>query len=186
MPSRPPRTSEPAPGEGLRRLLRSSRPSRPRDETETWDAERAFQEAEVALRMLDRDKAEKALAIGIEKDPEHAACRTLLAWVSSEKRGKPNAGNRKEFYKEEIATLSKVLRDDPDHAMAYYYRARLMKLSGKIKDAYEDFVKAVELDPSNTDAAREVRELKRRYGRRGGDDDGAKGGGGLFGLLKKS
>ena len=55
-------------------------------------------------------------------------------------------------YDEAIADLNSVIKLYPEFAHAYYNRANLMALSGKLPEAYDDYTKAIELNSSFAEA----------------------------------
>lgn len=59
-----------------------------------------------------------------------------------------NTQKRSYNYDEAISDLNKVLKLHPDFAYAYYNRANLLALSGKLPEAYDDYTKAIEAYPS--------------------------------------
>ena len=63
-----------------------------------------------------------------------------------------NNSNRTYNYDEAIADLNKAIKLYPDFAYAYYNRANLMALSGKLPEAFDDYSKAIELWPSFAEA----------------------------------
>ncbi len=51
-------------------------------------------------------------------------------------------------YDEAISDLNKAIKLYPDFAYAFYNRANLLALSGKLPEAYDDYTKAIELYPA--------------------------------------
>lgn len=49
-------------------------------------------------------------------------------------------------YDEAIEDMNKVIKLYPDFAEAYYNRANLLAISGKLPEAYDDYTRAIELD----------------------------------------
>ena len=48
----------------------------------------------------------------------------------------------------EVADLNKAVKLFPDFAYAYYNRANLLALSGSLPEAFEDYTKAISLNPA--------------------------------------
>ena len=63
-----------------------------------------------------------------------------------------NAASRSYNYDEAIADLNKAIKLYPAFAYAYYNRANLQALSGKLPEAFEDYTKAIELWPNFAEA----------------------------------
>ena len=57
-----------------------------------------------------------------------------------------NASTRTYSYDEAIEDINKAIKLYPDFAEAYYNRANLMAISGKLPEAYDDYTRAIELD----------------------------------------
>lgn len=55
-------------------------------------------------------------------------------------------------YDEAIEDMNKVIKLYPDFAEAYYNRANLMAISGKLPEAYDDYTRAIELDANMGEA----------------------------------
>jgi curved DNA-binding protein CbpA len=143
-------------------------------------AAESFQKAEILMRKRDLEGAERlaALAVAGDKDqPEYAA---LYAWIRARKAG---ASER------DIATSLDVLKGavakQMNNVKMRYYYAGVLKLAGHDSAALREFKFVADNDPSNLDAARELRlaEMRRPHG--GQEKDGASGDGGLFGRFFK-
>lgn len=63
-----------------------------------------------------------------------------------------NRSRRTYNYDEAIEDINRVIALYPDFAEAYYNRANLMAISGKLPEAYEDYTKAIELDANMGEA----------------------------------
>jgi curved DNA-binding protein CbpA len=110
-----------------------------------------FQKAEV-LRKSDAASAEQHARRAIELDPEQADYYALLAWILFERYpgdGAPLA--------EMLALVDKAIGMYEKHDRAHYYRGAVLRRSGREGDAVRAFRRAVELNPKNVDAQREVR-----------------------------
>jgi tetratricopeptide (TPR) repeat protein len=124
-----------------------------------WSAQRAFVEAERALRFLDHERAEAAATHAVLMDPDKPDYRTLLAFIEAERKGQVPwwSSDAERHYDEELETLSRVIGEHPNHEPAYYYRARLLMRLKRFQAAMSDFEMASILNPGNIDAARELR-----------------------------
>jgi curved DNA-binding protein CbpA len=139
-------------------------------------AAEAFQKAEILLRKRDLEGAEKfaSAALAGDKDqPEYAA---LYAWIRARRAGATEA---------DIASSLEVLKGavgkQPDNVKIRYYLACVFKLAGQDNAALREFRFVAENDPSNLDAARELRlhDLRRNNAPPPGAGEG------LFGRLFK-
>ncbi len=81
-------------------------------------------------------------------------------------------------YEKQIQMLSDVLKKEPYFERALDYRGRLYKRSGIHRKALRDFKSAVEINPHNIDAAREVRLYAKKK-----KEEQATSKGGIFGGL---
>lgn len=142
-----------------------------------------FQKAEICLRRNDFKQAEEFCRKAIAAEPKQADYISMLAWLDSMKPNKQDAASTQAL----VAELTRAIGISQACERAYFYRAMLLKRLGQESAAVKDFKKAMELNPRNVDATREVR----LYNMRGGDK-GAKAasaakddGGGLFGRLFK-
>ena len=63
-----------------------------------------------------------------------------------------NRTTRTYNYDEAIADLTKAIKLHPGFAYAYYNRANLLALSGKLPEAFEDYTKAIELNANFAEA----------------------------------
>lgn len=141
-------------------------------------AAESFQKAEILLRKRDLEGAERlaALAVAGDKDqPEYAA---LYAWIRARKTGASD---------QDIASSLDVLKGavakQNNNVKIRYYYAGVLKLSGHDNAALREFKFVADNDPSNLDAARELRLAEMR--RQQGGHDKEPGDGGLFGRFFK-
>ncbi len=119
-----------------------------------------FQKAEFHLKRNDMAKAYELAKRAFDLDPEQADYLALMAWVEAQRS--ENLGKEKTL--EKVAVLDKAIKMNPSCERAYFYRAQLYKRAEEPRKAYQDFKKAVELNPRNLDAAREVRLHRMRGG----------------------
>lgn len=154
------------------------------------EAQMEFQKAEILLKKHDLAGALAYAQRARTKDPEQSDYVALLAWLRATS-GAPTADQ----LTTSVAELDGVLKDEPNHQKALFYRGSILKRLGNEDRAVKDFKKLLELDPKHLDATREVRLHEMR---RGGKVERSKtqpnpaGGGeskipfaGLFDKLKK-
>jgi curved DNA-binding protein CbpA len=143
-------------------------------------AAESFQKAEILLRKRDFEGAERlaALAVAGDKDqPEYAA---LFAWIRARK-----AGASEQDIAASLDVLKGAVAKQTNNVKVRYYYAGVLKLSGHDNAALREFKFVADNDPSNLDAARELRLAEmRRHGGQGGQEN-APGEGGLFGRFFK-
>src|SRR5690606_982553 len=116
--------------------------------------------AQVLLRHRRLEEARHALERAIALDPEPALYRVLLAWVQAEEMGPPPErarGETTDRYCAQLAVFDREIAADPHFERARYFRGELLKRSGYLEEAIEDFRIAAKLNPRNIGAAREVR-----------------------------
>jgi curved DNA-binding protein CbpA len=130
------------------------------------EASELAERAEVLIRRRQFDVACLMLQRAIELDSEPTLYRVLLAWSQAEAVGAPlpDAGATSSRYRVQLAALDRAIAQDPQFERARYYRGMLLKRSGYLEDAVQDFRAAARLNPRNIGAAREVRlfEMRRR------------------------
>jgi curved DNA-binding protein CbpA len=119
-----------------------------------------------AIAILDRNIA---LSPGIADYPAKKAHALMLS------RGTDDAGVRAQI----VALLDRALGLDEKHEGAHFTKGQLLKKMGDSRGALVHFRAAVEANPHNIDAAREVRLSTLKKGEGSGDE------GGLLGKLFK-
>ena len=121
-----------------------------------------FQKAEVCFKRNDLAMAETFCRKALKADATQPDYHALLAWLISIKR----ESQTPEKLTECIQMLDKAVSMSDRCERAYFWRGMLNKRIGKPETAYRDFRKAVELNPRNIDAAREIRLHNMRGGPR--------------------
>jgi curved DNA-binding protein CbpA len=115
------------------------------------EAKLEFQKAEALLKKNDAVQAEVHLRRAVHLAPGNAEFQVLLVWLQA----KPDATVAR--LRELVTDLDRLLDRVPQSERAYFYRGQLRKRLDLQKEAIADFTRAMELNPSNVDAAREVR-----------------------------
>jgi hypothetical protein len=142
-------------------------------------AAEAFQKAEILMRKRDLEGAEKfaSAALAGDKDqPEYAA---LYAWIRARK-----AGATEEEIKSSLDVLKGAVAKQTNNVKIRYYHAGVLKLAGQDAAALKEFRFVAENDPSNLDAARELRLHEIRKQQKQAEPATSEGGG-LFGRFFK-
>jgi curved DNA-binding protein CbpA len=121
-------------------------------------AAEAFQKAEILLRKRDLEGAEKFASAAISGDKEQPEYAALYAWIRARKAGATEAD-----IAASLEALKAAVGKQHDNVKIRYYLAGVLKLSGQESAALREFRFVAENDPSNLDAARELRlhELRR-------------------------
>ncbi|MBW2529786.1 MAG: tetratricopeptide repeat protein [Deltaproteobacteria bacterium] len=128
-------------------------------------AEEMFAEAERLHRSGRNALALKVLRRVLELDPRRPEYRALFAWLQAIDLGEPpplEPGEWNHHYVSPIRLLGRVLTDAPEHHRARYYRGVLLRKTGHLEEAANDFREVIANDPGHVDAARELRLMKMR------------------------
>ena len=110
-----------------------------------------FRKAEALLKKHDAGGAESHLRRAVQLAPSNVEYQVLLVWLQA----KPDSTPAR--LRELTADLDRLIGRESASERAYFYRAQLRKRLDLLDMAHADFVRAAELNPSNVDAAREVR-----------------------------
>lgn len=140
-------------------------------------AAESFQKAEILVKKRDLERAEQLAEqahLGDPTQPEYAA---LYAWIRT-RRPDPS----EELVRESLATLKDAVGKQPNNVKVRYYFATVLKLAGQDSAALREFRFVADNDPSNLDAARELRlhEMRKRQERAEAEESS-----GLLGRLFK-
>lgn len=138
------------------------------------DAAVEFQKAEVFLKRRDYAQAEEHARRALALDGEQGEHIALVAHLEAQREDSVTR------LRDHIERLGKAIQRSPRSVKAHYYRAQLLKRTGKISEALADFREVLELEPSHVDAARELRLHAMRSTSSTGGGDSARG---LFGKL---
>lgn len=154
------------------------------------DAAMEFQKAEILLKKNDLVGAETLATNCVRADPAQPEYLALLVWIQAQRRGDPpgmREGQTSPHFDDLIRLLDGVLAKEPSYERAIYYRGVLLKRAGRHEKAMRDFKRAVELNPKNLDAVREVRlhDMRKRGQAPAKPEPSSPDGGGLFGKFFK-
>jgi tetratricopeptide (TPR) repeat protein len=125
-------------------------------DTAAAEAKLEFQKAEALLKKNDNTQAEVHLRRAVQLAPQNADYQVLLVWLQA----KPDVTIAR--LRELVTDLDRLLDRVPQSERAYFYRAQLRKRLDLTKEAIADFTRAMELNPNNVEAAREVRLYRMR------------------------
>jgi tetratricopeptide (TPR) repeat protein len=126
------------------------------------EAATAFQKAEVCFRRSDFMQAEMLCRRALADDATQPDYHAMLAWLIALKPENQSAAKTLES----IQMLERAIAISDKCERAYFWRGMLYKRLNKNDLAVKDFRRAVDLNPHNIDAAREVRLYNMRGGRR--------------------
>jgi curved DNA-binding protein CbpA len=121
-----------------------------------------FMKADVCFKRNDCVQAEALCRRAYAGDPTQADYLAMLAWLISLKP----ENQTPEKTGVSIRMLDKAISLSEQCERAYYWRGMLLKRIGRIEAAYRDFRDAVDLNPRNIDAVREMRLHNMRSGTR--------------------
>jgi hypothetical protein len=127
----------------------------------------AFQKAEFFLARGDVGEAERLARQALDLDGRAPEIQALVAWIDGSKAGVPNR-----IIEDAVVRLSRALEASDSMEKAFVWRGTLLKKLGRNGEAVSDFKRAVDFNPHNIDAAREVRLFNMRQGK----DDPTAGG----------
>jgi tetratricopeptide (TPR) repeat protein len=120
-----------------------------------------FQKAEVCFRRNDLAQAEEFCRKAIENDATQSDYLAMLAWLLALKPENQSP----EKTRTSIHMLDRAIEMNEKCERAYFWRGMLFRRLGRADTAVRDFKRAVNLNPHNIDAAREIRLYRMRGGR---------------------
>lgn len=120
-----------------------------------WAA-KEHQKAEILIRRREFDGAGALLASAIEVYAEEADLFSSYAWCLF--NGTGSEGRIAEM----TTAVDRALAIEPKHDRAHYYKGMILLRQGRDAEAATHFRKAVEINPKNVDAMREVRLVEMR------------------------
>jgi curved DNA-binding protein CbpA len=118
-----------------------------------------FQKAEVLVKTRDYPRAMQHLQSALNKNPDEPDYLALYAWLLHLQN--PGEGAPTD---EMLRALNRALGNNPRHERAHYYLGVVLKRLQRDAAALKHFRSAVELNPYNVDAARELRIANMRRG----------------------
>jgi tetratricopeptide (TPR) repeat protein len=125
------------------------------------EAATSFQKAEVCFKRGDLAHAEAFCRAALDGDPTQSDYLALMAWLLSLK---PEYQSQ-EMTQKCVAMLTEAIRMNANAEKARYWRGMLLRRLGKGDAAMRDFKRAMEINPRNIDATREIRLYRMRGGR---------------------
>jgi curved DNA-binding protein CbpA len=116
------------------------------------DSTLEFQKAEVMMKRRDFTQAMQHMRSALTKNPEEPDYHALYAWLLHLMNPTDPAP-----MDEMLSSLDRALKANPNSERAHYYRGVVLKRLKRDREALNHFRKALEINPRNVDAAREVR-----------------------------
>lgn len=120
-----------------------------------------LQMAESFFKNGDTPRSERAFAILLKSDARNRRALAFMAWINF---WKP-ATNRTAAMGETIKAVRDSIRADPKFAYGHYFYGSLLKINNDTDTAAKAFKAALDIDPTFTDAQRELRVLTMRKGK---------------------
>ncbi len=127
------------------------------------DPYRLFKKAQLKLMTGKLDEAEDLVQQAVDAAPAEPEYRATLAWIQAEILGPPidlQAGEESDHYAAQISLLDEACAQDSNYAKAFFYRAELLRRSGKDERALDDYERVAKLDPHNEEAVQHAAALK--------------------------
>lgn len=115
-------------------------------------AAESFQKAEILLKKRDVEGAEKFARLAHMADAEQPEYAALYAWIRARRPDVTDAE-----LEQSLATLKAASQKQPNNVKMRYYYGWVLKRSGNQAAAMKEFKFVAQNDPSNVDAARELR-----------------------------
>jgi tetratricopeptide (TPR) repeat protein len=134
-----------------------------------------FQKAEVLMRRRDYSQAMQLLRSAMNKNPDESDYLALYAWILHLQNQSDNAP-----FDDMLRSLDRALRSNPRNERAHYYKGTILKRMKRDNEAIRHFKHAMDINPRNVDAAREVRIAEMRK-----DSKPPPGGAGGAGILSR-
>jgi curved DNA-binding protein CbpA len=139
-----------------------------------------FQKAEVLMKRRDFAQAMQHLRTALGKHPDEPDYHALHGWLLHLMHPTDPAP-----VNEMLAALDRALKGNANSDRTHYYRGMVLKRLKREREALNHFKKAMEINPRNVEATREVRLANMRKDSRPPPAAPGGGGGGLFSKLFK-
>lgn len=111
-----------------------------------------FQKAEVLMKRRDYAQAMQHLRVALGKNPDEPDYHALHGWLLHLMHPTEPAP-----VNEMLAALDRAVKGNPNSDRIHYYRGMVLKRLRRDREAFNHFRKAMEINPRNVDATREVR-----------------------------
>lgn len=116
------------------------------------DSALEFQKAEVLMKRRDFSQAMQLLRSALAKNSDDGDYHALYAWLLHLLNPTDPAP-----IDEMISSLDRALKSNPQSERAHYYKGVVLKRIKRDREALSHFHAAVQINPRNVDAARELR-----------------------------
>lgn len=116
------------------------------------DSTLEFQKAEVLMKRRDFPQAMQHVRAALNKNPDEPDYHALYGWLLHLMNPSEPAP-----FDEILAALDKAIKANPNSERTHYYRGVVLKRLKRDKEALQHFRVAVQINPRNVEAARELR-----------------------------
>jgi curved DNA-binding protein CbpA len=119
------------------------------------------------MRLLERREFETVMGLCqglVDSDSDDAEALAIHAWAST----RAGEGSEEEL-RAALSKMDRAVNLDRTNDQAIYYRGLAHKRLGNVPLSFRDFARAIQLNPSNTNAEREVRILAMRVKKGSGE-----------------
>ncbi|GEM_PF-1547573 len=140
-------------------------------------AETEFEKGKILLRNRNIQGALECFKTAYElvKDPEFEAYYGWTLFLDRYRK-------KSEEWKEGEKLLRDSVKAKPDLPVSHLFLAKILNATGRMREAFEEFNRVLQLDPENIEAKRELSILKKKVEKEG---KSGKDKGGIFGKLFK-
>ena len=111
-----------------------------------------YQKAEVLMRRREYQQAMNLVRSAISRNPDESDYQALYAWLLHLMNP-----NEPAPFDDMIRSLDRALKANPRNERAHFYKGTILKRMKRDNEAIRHFKQAVDINPRNVDAAREVR-----------------------------
>jgi tetratricopeptide (TPR) repeat protein len=111
-----------------------------------------FQKAEVLMKRRDFAQAMQHLRVALGKNPDEPDYHALHGWLLHLMNPTEPAP-----VQEMLAALDRAVKGNPNSDRTHYYRGMVLKRLKRDREALSHFKKAMDINPRNVEATREVR-----------------------------
>jgi tetratricopeptide (TPR) repeat protein len=119
---------------------------------EVLESAMEYQKAEVLMRRRDYPQAMNLLRSAMNRNPDESDYQALYAWLLHLMNP-----NEPAPFDDMLRALDRALKANPRNERAHFYKGTILKRMKRDNEAIRHFKQAVDINPRNVDAAREVR-----------------------------
>jgi curved DNA-binding protein CbpA len=116
------------------------------------DSTLEFQKAEVLMKRRDFSQAMQHVRAALNKSPDESDYHALYGWLLHLMNPSESAP-----FDEILSALDRAIKGNPNSERTHYYRGVVLKRLKRDQEALQHFRAAMNINPRNVDASREVR-----------------------------